>query len=501
MRVLATIALLAACVPPMREAPTPAWVTDTSSYGTTDTPPPIVDRYREIAGKIIAHARRDRGAYEKLAYLTDHIGARLAGSPALDKAIAWAVQAMKDDGLDVRTEKVMVPHWVRGPAEATIMTPVQRPMRLLALGGSVATPKGGITAPVVVVHDWKELDARADKLKGAIVVFNVAMPPWSPERGHGYGTVVEYRYAAASRAARRGAAAVLVRSVTTRSLSTPHTGSMGYEKDQPKIPAAAISIEDADLLDRLTARGPVTVRLRIDTQELPDVESANVIGELRGREKPDEIVVIGAHIDSWDVGQGAHDDGAGCVTMMQALRVLKQLGLTPRRTIRVVLFTNEENGLRGARAYAKEHEAELAKTVFALEADSGGFAPRGFSVRHKDPEAGKRVRGRLAEVAALLAPLGTLRVTEGHAGADIEPMAPAGVPVVGLEVDSRSYFDYHHTEADTLDKVDPQDLADMVATVAVLAYVIADLPQRPDADAADAPRADAPAAPAAATAP
>lgn len=482
MRLLATIALLAACMPPVREAPTPAWVSDTSSYGTADQPAPIVDRYREIAAKIIAHARRDRGAYEKLSYLTDVIGARLAGSRALDQAIAWAAKAMKDDGLDVRTEKVMVPHWVRGAAEASIVEPVERPLRLLALGGSVPTPKGGITAPVVVVHDWKELEARADKVKGAIVVFNV---PMSPEHGAGYGTVVEYRWAGASRAAKRGAVAVLVRSVTTRSLSTPHTGAMGYEPGQPKIPAASITIEDAELLDRLAARGPVTVRLRLDTKELSDVESANVIGELRGREKPEEIVVIGAHLDSWDVGQGAHDDGAGCVTMMQALRVLKELGLTPRRTIRVVLFTNEENGLRGGRAYAKDHEAELASTVLALEADSGGFAPRGFSVRHKDAEVGKRVRARLAEIAALLAPLGRLRVTEGYAGADIEPMAPAGVPLVGLEVDSQRYFDYHHTEADTLDKVDPQDLADMVATVAVLAYVVADLPQRPDA--ADAP--------------
>jgi carboxypeptidase Q len=442
---------------------------------------PTIDRYRDVAAKIIATARADRGAYKKLAYLTDQIGNRLAGSQQLDKAIAWAAQAMKDDGLDVRTEKVMVPHWVRGAEEATITSPVDRRMHFLTLGGSVATPKGGITAPVVVVHDWKDLDAKADQVKGAIVVYNHAMPAWTPEKGSGYGSAVEYRWGGASRAAKYGAVAALIRSVTARSLSTPHTGSMGYDKDQPKIPAASISVEDSELLDRLAAQGKVTVHLRIEPQQLPDVESANVIGELRGREQPDEIVVIGGHIDSWDVGQGAHDDGAGIVTMMQALRTLKQLGLQPRRTIRVVLFTNEENGTRGAKAYAEMHKDELAKHVFAMESDSGGFAPRGFGVGHKDPEAAKRARARLTDIAGLLAPLGKMKVDDGHGGTDIEPMELAGVPQIGLEVAGEKYFDYHHTEADTLDKVDPQDIADMVAAAAVMAYVVADLPMRVDA--------------------
>jgi carboxypeptidase Q len=456
-------------------------VNDTSQKGATAKPSPIVDSYRDVAAKIIATARADRGAYKKLAYLTDNIGARLAGSPNLDKAIAWAAQTMKDDGLEVRTEKVMVPHWVRGAEEASITAPVTRPIRVLTLGGSVATPKGGITAPVVVVHDWKELEAKAEHIRGAIVVYNVAMPKWSVEEGSGYGKIVEYRSAGASRAAKLGAVAALVRSVTATSLSTPHTGAMRYAPDQPKIPTASITIEDAELLDRLTRDNAVTMRLRLEPQQLPDVESANVIGELRGREKPDEIVVIGGHIDSWDVGQGAHDDGAGCVTMMQAVRLLKALGLQPRRTIRVVLFTNEENGVRGARAYAETHKDELAKTVFALESDSGGFAPRGFGIGHRDPEAVKHMRTHLSDVATLLAPLGKLRVEPGHGGTDIQPMAYAGVPQVGLEVESSKYFDYHHTEADTLDKVDPQDLADMVAAVAVLAYVVADLPGRVDA--------------------
>jgi carboxypeptidase Q len=475
------LALLAGCSTGVLQAPTPAWVDDTSSYGGPNPATAISERYRDTAAKIIATARADRGAYKKLAYLTDQIGNRLAGSTQLDKAIAWAAQTMKDDGLEVRTEKVMVPHWIRGVEEAAITSPVDRRLHLLTLGGSVATPKGGLLAPIVVVHDWKELETKADQIKGAIVVYNVAMPAWTADKGSGYGQTVPYRFGGATQAAKRGAVAALVRSVTARSLSTPHTGAMGYDKDTPKIPTASISVEDAELLDRLSATAKVTVRLRLEPQQLPDVESANVIGELRGSEKPDEVVVIGGHIDSWDVGQGAHDDGAGCVTMMQALRVLKQLGLTPRRTIRVVLFTNEENGVRGAKAYAEAHKAELANHVVALEADSGGFAPRGFGVGHKDPAAAKRVVARLNEVSALMGSLGKLRAHEGHGGTDIEPMEPAGVPQIGLEVAGDKYFDYHHTEADTLDKVDPQDLADMVAAVAVLAYVVADLPDRVDA--------------------
>jgi carboxypeptidase Q len=483
--VLALSLLLAGCATAAWQAPTPAWVNDTTSYGSgaphAPAPSRIADRYRDVAAKIVAAARADRGAYQKLAYLTDHIGHRLSGTRELDQAIAWAAQTMKDAGLTVRTEKVMVPHWVRGAEEGAITAPTHHALHLLTLGGSVATPKGGITAPVVVVHDWKELEANADKVKGAIVVYNVAMPAWSEEKGSGYGKTVEYRWAGASQAAKHGAVAALVRSVTAKSLSTPHTGSMGYDKQLPKIPTASISVEDTELIDRLARQGAVTVHLRLEPQQLPDAESANVIGELRGREKPDELVVIGGHIDSWDVGQGAHDDGAGCVVMMQALELLKRLELTPRRTIRVVLFTNEENGTRGARTYAEQHEAELAKTVLALESDSGGFAPRGFGTGHKDPAAEERMRARLADIATLLGPLGPLSVTSGHGGTDIEPMEDAGVPQVGLEVAGERYFDYHHTEADTLDKVDAQDLADMVAAAAVLAYVVADMPGRVDA--------------------
>lgn len=484
MRRAIVAAIVAACAPePAAVAPTPKWIADTSSLAPAHATP-IADRYRDVAAKIIAAARADRGAYDKLTELTDRVGNRLSGTPQLDRAIAWAVRAMTDDGLVVRTEKVMVPHWVRGVENATITAPIERPLRVLGLGGSVGTPKAGLDAPIVVVHDWKELEAVKARVKGAIVVYDVAMPKWSEAHGSGYGDVVPFRWAGATEAAKRGAVAVLMRSVTAHSLHTLHTGAMGYDdKTVTKIPAAAITVEDAELLDRLAKRGDVRVHLRMDAQTLPDVESANVIGELRGRELPDEVVVIGGHLDSWDVGQGAHDDGAGIVTMMETLAVLKKLGLQPRRTIRAVLFTNEENGLRGGRAYAHDHDGELARTVLALESDSGGFAPLGFTIGHKDADALARMRTRVADLVTLLAPIHATRLeSEGHTGgADIGPMAPAGVPQVGLEVDNRTYFDIHHTEADTLDKVDPAQLADDVAAVAVLAYIVADLAERVDA--------------------
>ena len=483
MRLAVVAALLAACDPTEHYvAKTPNWVSDTSTI-TPGGPPgtAIADHYRAVAAQIVAAARADRGAYQKLAELTEKVGHRLSGSPELDRAIAWAAQTMRDDGLaNVHTEKVMVPHWVRGAEAAELVTPTARPLRVLGLGGTIATPKAGITAPVVVVHDWDELEAKRDQVKGAIVLYDVPMPPWNEHDGPGYGKVVGYRSQGAVAAAKHGAVATLMRSVTARSLRTVHTGAMSYAEGTQMIPSAAVTVEDAELIDRLAAKGPVTVHLQLDDHTLPDAESANVVGELTGSEHPDEVVVIGGHIDSWDVGQGAHDDGAGIVTMMEAVRVLKQLKLQPRRTIRVVCFTNEENGVRGGKGYAEAHKAELDKTVLAVESDTGGFSPHGFSAGHKDPETAKRVRERVAEIATLLASMGATRVDQGGGGTDIGPMESAGVPQIGLEVDTRTYFDYHHTDADTLDKVDPQQLADDVAAVAVLAYVVADLPDRID---------------------
>lgn len=482
----ALFAIVISCTPPLHGTSTqPAWIADTSQYtgsGATPTPPPpasFVEPYRDAATKILAAARADRGAYDKLAYLTDRIGHRLSGSKALDNAIAWAVSTMKAEGHDARTEPVMVPHWVRGAESAAVVTPVARPLHIIGLGGSVATPKGGLTAPLIVIRSFDELESRSAEVKGKLVLFDVPMPAWTEEKGSGYGQVARYRTRGASMAAKHGAAAMLVRSLTAHSLRTPHTGAMSYDEAQPKVPAAAVTVEDSQFLARLAAQGPVTVRLSLDSKQLPDARSANVIGELRGRDKPDEIVLIGAHIDSWDVGTGANDDGAGCVIMMQALTTLRRLNLIPRRTIRVVLFTNEENGLRGARAYADEHAAEHPKTVFAVESDSGSFAPRGFGIETK-PEVTSRVVAKVSEIASLLAPIRATRVVASHGGADIGPLVPKGVPTAGLDVDGRTYFDTHHTEADTLDKVDPATLADSVAAIAVLAYVIGEMPGRVD---------------------
>jgi Zn-dependent M28 family amino/carboxypeptidase len=494
VRITLLIAVVSCGAPPRGASSPPAWIDDVSLSVRGPAPAvapasrvvTVADTYRSVARKIIAAARADDAAFEKLRHLTDRIGHRLAGSKQLDLAIAWAAKTMKDEGHDVRTEDVMVPHWVRGAESAELVTPRARPIRVLALGGSVATPKGGLTAPVVVVNSWDDLAARGAEVKGAVVVYDVAMPEWSYEHGSGYGTVVQYRHAGASRAAKLGAVAVLMRSVTANSLGTLHTGAMGYEDGVPKIPAAAITVEDSRYLARLAAAGEkVTVKLRLESRVLPDAKSANVIGELRGRELPDEIVVIAAHIDSWDVGQGAHDDGAGVVTMMQALTTLRKLGLTPRRTIRVVLYTNEENGLRGAKAYHAAHQAELGKHVAALEADSGGFAPVAIGVDGKDAATRDRIAERVRGLLGVLAPVGRLTIEPGHTGADIDPLVKAGVPGLGLVTDGRRYFDYHHTEADTLDKVDPDELADCVATVAAFAYVVADLPARLDAPAGD----------------
>src|SRR4051812_20879919 len=280
-RLALTLATVAACSPLTYEAATPKWVNDTSTI-EPHSPTPIADHYRGTAKTIIAAARADHGAYDRLSELTDKVGNRISGSPQLDKAIAWATDELKADGFDAHTEKVMVPHWVRGAASATITTPITRDLHLLALGGSIATPKAGLSAPVVVVHDWNELDAKATQVRGAIVVYNTPMPAWTEKEGSGYGKTVDYRSNGASRAAKYGAVAALVRSVTARSLRTPHTGAMRYDPNQPKIPTAAISVEDTELIDRLATKGPVTVALHLDTESLPDVESANVIAEIKG---------------------------------------------------------------------------------------------------------------------------------------------------------------------------------------------------------------------------
>ena len=446
-----------------------AQVQATPTPTPTPLPPPTVkiDPYRAATARIIGAALTSDRAYSRLAHLTDHIGNRLSGSQNLERAIEWAITEMKQDRLDnVRTEKVMVPHWVRGEESLEMLSPEPRKLSMLGLGNSIGTPPEGITAEAVVVRDFAELDKIGEGARGKIVVYNV---PFTT-----YGATVTYRLQGASRAARYGAVAALVRSITPVSLQTPHTGAMNYDAAQPKIPVAAITIESAELLERMNHRGDrPTVRLKMEAKFLPDAESANVIAELKGTERPDEIVLISGHFDSWDVGQGAHDDGGGCIVAWEAARLLKELGLRPRRTIRVVLYTNEENGLRGGNAYRDAHRAELSKHILAIESDSGVFRPEGFGLAGTAP---LQMRSNLQEIAKLLSGIGADGIAATGGGADIGPIMREGVVGASLDVEGSRYFDIHHTPADTLDKVNPRELALCVATMAIMAYVVADMP-------------------------
>jgi carboxypeptidase Q len=428
----------------------------------------FVDSYKEAAQKLQQAAQADDFGWQRLAELTDTYGNRLAGSKNLDRAIQWAVATMKADGLDdVRAEKVMVPRWVRGQESAVITEPAEHPVAMLGLGGSVATPPAGLEAEVLVVTSFQDLDAQAARARGRIVLFNV---PYA-----GYGQTVQYRSGGASAAARHGAVASLVRAVGPTGLRTPHTGGMAYVDGLPKIPTAAIAAEDADRIARLARRGrPVRLRLRMEAHFEADVESANVIGEVRGRELPDEIVLVGCHFDSWDVGAGASDDGVGCIVTWEGLRLMKKLGLQPRRTVRLVLWTNEENGLRGGNAYRDAYKAQAGNHVFALESDSGVFAPArlGFT-------GSREARIMIGEIGRLLAPLGMQEIVEGGGGADIGPIAQAGqVPMMAYQGDAQRYFTIHHTPADTVDRIAPEEIGKAAAAIATVTYVVADMPAR-----------------------
>jgi len=421
--------------------------------------------------RLIAAGLASDGAYRMLAYLTDRIGPRLSGSENLEKAVRWTQEEMRRDGIDrVWSEKVMVPHWVRGVEHGKILAPTEHPMIVMALGMSDPTPPEGITAEVVEVASLEEVKALGDRAKGKIVLYNKKIfPNGGSDRGYGAG--VGLRYSGASEAARVGAVGMLIRSLATADLRTPHTGAMAYKDDAPRIPAAAVTPEDAELIHRFLAAGEkVRVTFTLGCKNLPDAPSANVLAEIRGGEKPEEVVVIGGHLDSWDVGQGAQDDGAGCTISMEAIRLIKASGRRPKRTIRAVLFTNEENGLRGGKAYAETHAAELSGHVAAIESDSGGARPLGFGV-----SAGPEALATVTRLAKPLAAFAADETTEGGGGADISPMADHGVPQLSLRQDSTHYFDIHHTMADTLDKVDPHDLAMNATAMAVMAWSLAEL--------------------------
>ncbi len=423
------------------------------------------------AEQLMGAALSEGHAWERLAELTDGVGPRLAGSEGAEAAVQWALRSFKADGVKAWLEPVKVPRWVRGEERAELLGSERfrgRPLSILALGGSAATPAEGLTAEVVEVSSLEELASLGERAKGRIVLFSHTM-----EKPEDYARFASLRSRGPSAAAKAGAVAALVRSLATASLSTPHTGNTRFEEGVAPIPAASVTVEDAELMHRLLARGgPVRVKLVLGCQELPEVESFNVVAEVKGREKPEEIVLLGAHLDSWDVGSGAHDDGAGVVMVMEAARLLAKQKPAPRRTVRVVLFMNEENGLRGARAYAAAHAAELPRHVAALEMDAGGGKPLGVALR-----AGEGAREL---VQPWLSPLrgvgaGTLLDVEAG-GADLTPLLPAQVPFFGVRQDASRYFDVHHTHADTLDKVEPEALAKSTAAVAWLAYVLAEMP-------------------------
>jgi carboxypeptidase Q len=432
---------------------------------------PVVQRYDTLAMQIVREALGSNRSYENLYDLCTKIGNRISGSPQAARAVEWAEKKMEEYGFDnVHLEPVMVPHWVRGPVEeAYLLLPSgkREKLNISALGGTIGTPPGGITAGVVEVKSFDELQRLGDKAKGKIIFFNRPMDRTLISTFAAYGGAVDQRGRGAVMAARAGGVAALVRSMTTRLDDSPHTGSMGYGDSLKKVPGVAISTRGAEYLSRLLAQGiPIRIQLKLSAKTLPDVESANVIGELRGTVKPEEVIVIGGHLDSWDVGQGAQDDGAGCIQSIEALRILKKLGLKPKRTIRAVMFMNEENGLRGGIAYAaKDRPGE--KQIAAIESDEGGFSPRGFGI------SDSLTYTKIAPWAPLLSSFGADRINLGGGAADISPLAKKGVPLISLEVDTQRYFDYHHSANDNLGAVNERELALGAAAMAILAYTIA----------------------------
>jgi len=422
------------------------------------------------ATRIMAEALRGESSLI-LADLTDGVGARLAGSPGADAAVRWAVDWFRAQGIPVRAEPVLVTHWIRGEERAEVVARKggrPQPLTVTALGMSAPTPPGGVAGEVLEVRSLEELSALGAKVKGRIVLFQHDMKDTS-----GYGRFAGLRMRGPAAAARQGAVAALVRSLSTATLRIAHTGMTLFPPGEKAIPAAALSVEDAELLHRLLARGPVTVRLFLGGHlaDPPLAPSANVVAEILGSEKPEEVVVIGAHLDSWDLGTGAIDDGAGVAMVLDTMRIAASMPRPPRRTLRAVLFMNEENGGEGAVAY---HEASLAagaRHVAAMEADAGAGRPTGVDVT-----AGQGGMEAVRAMAAPLDVLGASRVGAGGGGVDISPLAYAGVPLLSLAQETSRYFDWHHSAADTFDKVDPRALAEATAAFAWMARALADSP-------------------------
>ncbi len=424
----------------------------------------IKSKYVETSLKIISKSLTDSTAYNRLGYMCDTFGPRLSGSKNLENAINWILKEMNNDGLEnVKGEKVAVPTWIRGKESATLLSPFKKELSMLGLGGSIATPRGGLKAEVIVVNDWDELESRSNEVPGKIVLFNA---PFTS-----YGETVAYRYSGASAAAKHGAVASLIRSIGPWSMNTPHTGVMAYKDDVQKIPHAALTMEDAMMLSRIHDRNDkIIVKLDMNARMVADRWSHNVLGEIKGSIYPEEVVVVGGHIDSWDVGQGAHDDGGACIASWEVLRLIKELGLKPKRTIRCVMWTNEENGGKGNKGYRDMHMDEMDKHVLAIESDGGVFSPEGFGFSGNDS-----AREIVEEIHELMKPIGANTISEGGRAADVAPLNDEGVPVMSLKVDGSKYFWYHHTNADTFDKIDFNEFNRCIAAMAIMAYVVADL--------------------------
>jgi carboxypeptidase Q len=418
-------------------------------------------------------------AWHQLEHLTENIGPRPAGSPQAQSAAEYVAGEMRKLGLDVHLEPAQVSHWVRGEEKAELVEypgqaqgATQR-IVLTAISGSAATPEQGITAEVVVVHSFAELTALGrDKIAGKIVLFNVPYDERKAVAGmafEAYGEAVVYRGRGAKAAAELGAAASLIRSVGGANYRLPHTG---YSLPAG-VPAAALAAEDAELIEHLAAQGRVRLHITLTPQRLPDVTGYNVVADLKGSEHPEQIVVVSGHLDSWDLGRGAIDDGAGVVVAMATAEALQRLGLHPRRTLRVIAWMDEENGGGGRDAYAKAHATELANHIVAIESDAGAGHPLGYYLK-----VSAAAQSRLETLVDVLRPVGAtvLRPTDRSPGSDIEPLVAAGVPGIGIVQDGRKYFDYHHTAADTLDKVDPHELQENAAAMAVMGFAVADMP-------------------------
>lgn len=424
---------------------------------------------RRIADEILVNGK----AYDNLHHLTKKIGPRLAGSPGMVKAEKWGLELMKTTGADKAwLQECMVPHWVRGGKDEVLMQPKGQgkwaPLDVVALGNSKGSGKAGVTAEVLLVNSFEELDAKKEQAKGKIVFYNYKFDPRFVKTFTAYNDAGKYRGQGPSAASKYGAVGVIVRSMSHSTDNNPHTGGTRYDTAYPQIPAVAIGLRDADRLSQAAAAGTVKVKLTTHGYFLPDTIGNNVIGEIKGSEFPDEIITVGGHLDSWDNCEGAHDDGAGCVQTVEILRAFKAIGYKPRRTIRFVLFANEENGLRGGSKYAEEAKANKEKHVFALESDAGGFTPRGFGFTLSDAQFGKVMSWQ-----PLLAPYGASEFSKGGGGADIGPLNRAfGTPLAGLIPDSQRYFDIHHARNDTFEAVNKRELELGAVNMAALIYLV-----------------------------